>query len=193
MQAFESTNNFNVNIAGWNVASVTTLFMTFKLATGFDQDLGIWNVLRVTSASGQMGHVFGDPAGQVYLSNCNKVAVYGAWGATLRAQYPTWGGMATCGTGLCGTCITNANIATAVTAWVTSPTTAVGTYGGPIGDWDVSAVSNMHTLFYNKPTFNSDVSKWNVASVTAMVSSFNLATEFNQDIGAWNVASVSNM
>ena len=168
MQTFASTNNFNQNLGSWNVASVTTLFMTFKLATGFDQDLGTWNVLRVTSASGQMGHVFGDPAGQVYLSNCNKVAVYGAWGATLRAQYPTWGVMATCGMGLCGTCITNGNIATAVTAWVTSPTTAVGTYGGPIGDWDTSAVTSMAQLFYNKPMSGSDISKWNVASVTTM-------------------------
>ena len=171
-QAFQYAKEFNQNLGSWNVASVTTLFSTFKLAKGFDQNLAIWNVLRVTSASGQMGHVFGDPdtatGGVIYLSNCNKVAVYGAWGATLRAEYPTWGVMANCGTGLCGTCITNGNIATAVTAWVTSPTTAIGTYGGPIGDWDTSAVTSMAVLFYNRAMSGSDISKWNVASVTTL-------------------------
>ena len=63
--------------------------------------------------------------------------------------------------------LTQANIATAVTAWFTSPTTATATYG-PIGEWDTSAVTSMAQLFYNKPTFNSDISKWNVASVTTM-------------------------
>ena len=60
--------------------------------------------------------------------------------------------------------VTQGNIGTAVTAWVTNPATAATTYG-PIGDWDTSAVSNLHTVFYLKPTFNSDISKWNVASV----------------------------
>jgi hypothetical protein len=69
------------------------------------------------------------------------------------------------------TAITDANIATAVTAWVTSPTTALTTYGN-IGDWDVSRVSNMaHLLdssYTERATFNADISKWNTASVSTM-------------------------
>ena len=63
--------------------------------------------------------------------------------------------------------ITDANIGTAVTAWLTSPATAATTYGN-IGDWDVSGVSNMSGTFQHQPTFNDDISKWNTASASTM-------------------------
>jgi hypothetical protein len=69
------------------------------------------------------------------------------------------------------TAITNANIGTAATAWLTDPVTAATTYG-PIADWNTAAVTSMASLFYPsstaRPTFNADVSKWNVASVSNM-------------------------
>ena len=69
------------------------------------------------------------------------------------------------------TAITDANLNTAVIAWVTNPTTATTTYG-PITDWDTAAVTSMATLLYPsstaRPTFNADISKWNVASVSNM-------------------------
>jgi hypothetical protein len=69
------------------------------------------------------------------------------------------------------TAITNTNIGTAVTAWLTNPTTATTTYG-PIADWNTAAVTSMASLFYPsstaRPTFNGDISKWNVASVSNM-------------------------
>jgi hypothetical protein len=63
------------------------------------------------------------------------------------------------------TAITNANIGTAVTAWLTDPTTVATAYG-PIADWDTAAVTSMVSLFKSKGT--GDISKWNVASVTDM-------------------------
>jgi hypothetical protein len=77
---------------------------------------------------------------------------------------------------LCGcsgaalTAITNANIKTAATAWLTNPTTATTSYGA-IADWNTAAVTSMANLFYPTvawPTFNADISKWNVASVSSM-------------------------
>ena len=69
------------------------------------------------------------------------------------------------------TAISNTNIGTAATAWLTNPTTATTTYGA-IADWNTAAVSNMAALFYPsstaRPTFNGDISKWNVASVSNM-------------------------
>jgi hypothetical protein len=69
------------------------------------------------------------------------------------------------------TAITNANIGTAATAWLTNPTTATTSYG-PIADWNTAAVMSMAYLFYPSstvwPTFNADISKWNVASVSNM-------------------------
>ena len=66
--------------------------------------------------------------------------------------------------GLCVSCcvlgcaavtpLTDANIVSAVNNWISSPTTAATTYGGPIGGWNVAAVSNMLELFQFKRTFN---------------------------------------
>ncbi len=71
------------------------------------------------------------------------------------------------------TAITNANIGTAATAWLTDPTMATTTYG-PIADWNTAAVTTMANLFYPsstaRPTFNADISKWNTASVSTMAS-----------------------
>jgi hypothetical protein len=65
--------------------------------------------------------------------------------------------------------ITNSNIGTAVSAWVTNPTTAATTYGNIVG-WNTAAVSNMNSLFAPpKQAINADISKWNVASVTDML------------------------
>ncbi len=89
------------------------------------------------------------------------------------------------------TAITNANIRTAATAWVTNPTTAAATSGN-IADWNTAAVSNMFQLFYYEPTFNADIGKWNVASVLTMSSTFHSAAAFNGNIGSWNVAFVGN-
>ena len=51
-----------------------------------------------------------------------------------------------------------------------------GSYNGPIGEWDVSKVTDMKSLFYtwlsNKCTkycdFNADISKWDTSRVTTM-------------------------
>jgi hypothetical protein len=50
--------------------------------------------------------------------------------------------------------ITNTNISTAATAWITSPTTAAMTYGN-IADWNMAAVSSMW-FFILKVTSNID-------------------------------------
>ena len=80
---------------------------------------------------------------------------------------------------------------------------------GAIGDWDVSAVTDMSFLFFgNKhPTgankqvhyvkhselFNGDISKWDVSGVTSMQFMFSHATHFNGDISKWDVSSVTDM
>ena len=118
------------------------------------------------------------------LSSCNKGAIYRLWGTTLRAAYPTWSSESSA-------CLIDGNIGTAVTAWITNPTTAATTYGN-IADWNTAAVSNMYRLYHSKPTFNADIGKWNVASVTSMEQMFESATAFNQNIASGNTASVSN-
>ena len=61
---------------------------------------------------------------------------------------------------------------------------AAGTVEMP--DWDVSLVTSMSSLFYNKGSFNADISRWDVSSVTSHVRMFYNAQAFNQDIGTWD-------
>ena len=41
-----------------------------------------------------------------------------------------------------------------------------------IGNWNVSEVTNMNSLFLNCQEFNYDISKWDVSNVTDMSSMF---------------------
>ena len=64
------------------------------------------------------------------------------------------------------TAITDANIGTTATAWVTDPATV--TMYVAIADWDTAAVTRMGGLFATMPTLNANVGARNVASVTSM-------------------------
>ena len=78
---------------------------------------------------------------------------------------------------------------------------------GPMPDWNVSLVTEMHDLFshyfYCKNAndnickfmtwANVDISKWNTERVTNMYNMFYYASAFNQDIGGWNTAQVTSM
>ena len=73
---------------------------------------------------------------------------------------------------------------------------------GAIGDWDVSAVTDMSYVFHGGAStghphvkysehFNGDISKWDVSRVTNMNGMFAYARKFNGDISKWNVSRVT--
>ena len=64
---------------------------------------------------------------------------------------------------------------------------------GPVSEWDISGVIDMHKIFHNAKSFNGDVSKWFVSRVTTMNAMFAGATLFNADISKWDVSSVEDM
>ena len=116
---------------------------------------------------------------------------------------------------------TNANIQAAVNGWCANPQVPEAYGGGvPIGNWDVSAITDMNNLFRDKGTFNEDISGWVVSNVTNMNSMFYGCTQFtnagvpltwdvskvtdmnkmfyqawssNVDVSSWDVSSVTNM
>ena len=69
-------------------------------------------------------------------------------------------------------------------------------FNQPIGNWDVSNVTNMSYMFYaecqTNHQFNQDISYWDVSNVTDMSYMFNRAN-FNQPIGNWDTSSVTDM
>ena len=59
----------------------------------------------------------------------------------------------------------------------------------PIGNWDVSNVTDMSYMFANNYLFNQDISYWDVSSVTDMSwICLCMHTSFNQPIGDWDVS-----
>ena len=66
-------------------------------------------------------------------------------------------------------------------------------FNQPIGNWDVSNVRSMRSMFRNAHFFNQPVGDWNVSNVSNMESMFNQAYNFNQPIGNWDVSNVRSM
>ncbi len=65
--------------------------------------------------------------------------------------------------------------------------------GIPIGDWDISNVTNMRTLFRGLTTFNEPLTNWDVSNVTTMERMFEDCDNFNQPLNNWNVSNVREM
>ena len=72
---------------------------------------------------------------------------------------------------------------------------------GPIGSWDVSAMTDMGMLFGVTRTatspgtaeFNGDISHWDVSKVTNMEYMFQYNKSFKGDITMWDVRNVKHM
>ena len=67
----------------------------------------------------------------------------------------------------------------------------VSLFNQPIGNWDVSSVTNMDFMFQEASAFNQPIGDWDVSSVTNMDGMFLQASNFNQDLNIWNVSSVN--
>jgi surface protein len=63
----------------------------------------------------------------------------------------------------------------------------------PIGDWDVSRVTDMNGLFIGYSWFNEPLGNWNVSNVTDMAYMFSGVRFFNQPLDNWNVSNVISM
>ena len=91
-----------------------------------------------------------------------------------------------------------ADLLVARDAWCADPTAAAVVYG-PIGKWDVSAVTDLSYVFCASSgglvgawlsrgcnpacaSFNEDISEWDVSQVTTLAYTFFLASSFNQPL-----------
>ena len=64
----------------------------------------------------------------------------------------------------------------------------------PIGEWDVSRVTDMSHMFYGATSFNADISKWDVSvsRATDMGRMFSDAKSFNGELSKWDVSGVED-
>ncbi len=66
-------------------------------------------------------------------------------------------------------------------------------FNQPIGNWDVSNITDMSYMFSANNEFNQPIGNWDVSSVTDMNNMFVDATAFNQDVSFWSVSNVTDM
>ena len=71
----------------------------------------------------------------------------------------------------------NETLPPAVEQWNANSSNAT-LYYGPIDEWDVSAVTDINSLFFNAYNFNVDISAWDVSSVTKGAADHELARSF---------------
>ena len=176
---FNGAINFNQDISNWDVSSVYAMNNMFTGASSFNRDISTWDV----SSALNMDMMFDDAT---TLSDENKCAIHTSFSSNTNWPYD-W-------SDLCNsfTAITQENIYEAVNMWMEDNATALTIYG-EINTWDVSSVTNMSNLFFDRIDFNGDLSNWDVSSVTDMSEMFRKAVDFNQDLHNWDVSNVTNM
>ena len=67
------------------------------------------------------------------------------------------------------------------------------TFNQPIGNWDVSSVTDMRGLFRSTKGFNRSLENWDVSNVTDMEGMFEFCKSVPKNIGNWDVSSVTDM
>jgi len=183
----------------------------FFFASAFNQPLSF-----DTSSVTDMSYMF---VGANKLSAPNKLLIRCAWAGT--AAFASAGYGSSWAPGSCtsspsspppppppssSSCIftTKASLQTKVQEFIANPTAATATCG-PIADWDVSAITDMSSLFkednddyaYDDPGsdlkgFNADISGWDTSSVTDMNNMFFKMSDFNQLL-SFDTSSVTDM
>jgi surface protein len=64
---------------------------------------------------------------------------------------------------------------------------------GPIGQWDITRITNMSKMFSNYPYVEADLSNWKVSNVTNMSGMFSGCHNFTSDLSTWQVSNVTDM
>ena len=219
---FQGKTQFNVDISQWEMSQVTTAAGMFEGAASFHQDIrgltlasgadmtgmftGADTWLSLVSRADGSATTDGPPTAWVASGLCfiNEHVQSGWCVACGAGKYNAPGDNPALGVDTrCDTFPDSAALKTAVDNCLAEDPTGVAccNHGADCGaagtvemaDWDVSPVTSMSELFYNKGSFNADISRWDTSSVTNMYGMFYSANAFNQDIGAWDTSSVTTM
>ena len=193
-RVFAHSKFFDSDRSTWDVSRVHDMSSMFLGAVSFNGDLAKWDVSRVKDMYGMFWvaaffnrklfgpawvHskakktiMFSGTSGSISPTTCNETSVSGVFPPKSREE-----------------------LKSAVDEYVKASPRGKPYNGtnGPIGDWDVSRVTDMYLLFMNAKRFEGDISKWDVSCVTDMTLMFSSAESFNGDISEWDVSSVTVM
>lgn len=76
-------------------------------------------------------------------------------------------------------------------AFESAESTYSGYFNKPIGQWNVSNVTDMGYMFFHS-RFNQDITSWDVSNVISMKYMFGRTSDFNQNLSSWNVSNVTD-
>ncbi len=172
---FQMATGFNAEIGDWDVSEVTDMAQMFFLAEAFNRDLGDWDTSSVEDMSFMFfaARQFNQDIGAWDVSQVN----------TMRAMFN-------------GASRFNQDIG----GWEVSRVEDMSQmfrdaldFDQDIGGWNTSAVETMQEMFSRAGQFDQDIGGWDVSNVTTMRDMFFFADRFNQEIGGWDVSSVTDM
>jgi surface protein len=183
---------FNQPIGSWNTSNVTNMYQMFRECANFNQPLDGWDTSKVNTTMQSM------------FDNCTGFNQdIGDWDVTgVTSMYQMFRNCNSFNNG--GSTGINNWRPSSCTTMFGMFTEATG-FNQPIGDWDVSNVTDMQYMFYNYRkayAFDQDIGNWDVGKVTNMRDMFSTndgtpLAEFNNggspSISGWNTSSVTNM
>ena len=129
--------NFNGNVSNWDVSNVTRMEATFRNAQTFNQPIGIWDMSKVTTMWTMMQQTFSFDQDLSSWNTGNVTVMHGVFAAAkFNRNISTW----------------NTSKATTI-AYMFSKEWYQG-YNHPVGDWDISSLTNA-SVFMNTGSFST--------------------------------------
>jgi uncharacterized protein YjdB len=142
-EMFEGAESFNQNVGGWNLTRVTTVSEMFREATAFNNGCaaGIETCAMIWTDDGTL-------AGEATTDSIS----------TMYRMFET-----------------------------------ASAFNQPVGHWNTSGATSMNQMFQHAEIFDQPLNDWNVSSVTTMNSMFDDAAAFDQELSSWSVNAVTDM
>merc|ERR1719201_3009503 len=192
---FYNAKSFDGDLSKWDVSKVANMNNMFAGAKAFSQTLcGAW---QKSTASGK-GKMFTGSSGKIMCTATTTTPKVFA----PKAKTELRAAIAACMKASDFVCTKGPHgpigswdvSAVTVMSFLLSKISGADKFNGDISKWDVSRVTSMVYMFYQATSFNGDISKWDVSSVTdKMGAMFAGASSFNGDISKWDVSKVTNM
>ena len=222
---FSAAVVFNQSLETWNTQAVTTMDQMFNGAVAFNQSLETWNTQAVTTmdqmfngatsfnnglSSGAAGSLAWNTAAVTTMYNMfNSASSFncdiGSWDVSkVQSFYGMFSGAVKFNNGGSSS-INNWALKTTGTVNLNYMFNSASLFNQPVGNWNISAVTEMEAMFKGAVAFNNGypsgsigdlaynplTGAWNTSNVTVMKEMFYGATSFNCNVGSWNVGNVT--